>query len=174
LTLAYAGVAHDRRIEFRIGIHVGDVVEESDGDMMGDSVNIAARLEGIAKPGAICLSEQAYWQVKARLDIAVSDLGATQLKNIAEPVRAFSLQVGLPAEAKPAAPVEPSAAERPAKRPSLSDKPSIAVLPFQNMSGDAEQDYCNPQECAEIRGFWVVTPFVYPNSRRRWYATRGG
>ena len=136
-----AGVAHDRRIEFRIGIHVGDVVEESDGDMMGDSVNIAARLEGIARPGAICLSEQAYWQVKSRLDIAVSDLGATQLKNIAEPVRAFSLQVGLPAEAKPAAPVEPSAAERPAKRPSLSDKPSIAVLPFQNMSGDAEQEY---------------------------------
>ncbi len=136
-----AGVAPDRRIEFRIGIHVGDVVEESDGDMMGDSVNIAARLEGIAKPGAICLSEQAYWQVKTRLDIAVSDLGATQLKNIAEPIRAFSLQVGLPAEAKPAAPVEPSAAERPAGRPSLSDKPSIAVLPFQNMSGDAEQEY---------------------------------
>ena len=136
-----AGVAPDRRIEFRIGIHVGDVVEESDGDMMGDSVNIAARLEGIAKPGAICLSEQAYWQVKTRLDIAVSDLGATQLKNIAEPIRAFSLQVGLPAEAKPAAPVEPSAAERPAGRPSLSGKPSIAVLPFQNMSGDAEQEY---------------------------------
>ena len=136
-----AGVAPDRRIEFRIGIHVGDVVEESDGDMMGDSVNIAARLEGIAKPGAICLSEQAYWQVKARLDISVSDLGATQLKNIAEPVRAFSLQVGLPAEARPAAPVEPSTAERPAERPSLSDKPSIAVLPFQNMSGDVEQEY---------------------------------
>ena len=101
-----AGVAPDRRIEFRIGIHVGEVVEESDGDIMGDSVNIAARLEGIAKPGAICLSEQAYWQVKARLDIAVSDLGATQLKNIAEPVRAFSLQVGLPAEARPMTPVE--------------------------------------------------------------------
>ena len=136
-----AGVAQDRRIEFRVGIHVGDVVEESDGDLMGDSVNIAARLEGIAKPGAICLSEQAYWQVKARLDIAVSDLGATQLKNIAEPVRAFSLQVGPPAEARPAAPVEPNAAERPAERPSPSDKPSIAVLPFQNMSGDAEQEY---------------------------------
>ncbi len=80
-----AGVAQDRRIEFRIGIHAGDVVEESDGDLMGDGVNIAARLEGIAKPGSICLSEQAYWQVKARLDIAVSDLGPTQLKNIAEP-----------------------------------------------------------------------------------------
>src|SRR5271167_2252178 len=118
------GISADQRIEFRIGINLGDVVEESDGDLMGDGVNIAARLEGIAKPGAICLSEQAYWQVKARLDIAVSDLGSTQLKNIAEPVHAFLLQVGLPAEARPAAPVEPSAAEKPAKQPSLSDKPS--------------------------------------------------
>jgi adenylate cyclase len=97
-----AGVAEDRRIEFRIGIHVGDVVEETDGDLMGDGVNIAARLEGIAKPGAICLSEQAYWQVKARLDLAVSDLGATQLKNIAEAVRVFSLRVGLPDHTKAA------------------------------------------------------------------------
>src|SRR6202023_3193065 len=96
-----AGVAEDRRIEFRVGIHVGDVVEESDGDLMGDGVNIAARLEGIATPGAICLSEDAYRQVKARLDLAVSDLGATQLKNIAEPVRVYSLEVGGHARAKP-------------------------------------------------------------------------
>ena len=82
-----AGVALDKRIEFRIGIHLGDVVEESDGDLMGDGVNIAARLEGIAKPGAICLSEDAYRQVKGRLDLKVSDLGLTQLKNIAEPIR---------------------------------------------------------------------------------------
>ena len=87
-------------------------------------------MEGIAKPGAICLSEQAYWQVKARLDIAVSDLGATQLKNIDEPVRAFSLQVGLPAQAKPAAPVEPAMAERATSRRALPEKPSIAVLFF--------------------------------------------
>src|SRR5207342_670469 len=91
-----AGVAHDRRIEFRIGIHVGDVVEESDGDMMGDSVNIAARLESVCTPGAICLSEQAYWQVKGRLDLAVTDLGATQLKNIADPIRVYSLVVRQP------------------------------------------------------------------------------
>ena len=71
-----AGVSEDRRIEFRIGIHIGDIVEESDGDLMGDGVNIAARLEGVAGPGAICLSEDAYRQVKARLDLAVSDLGA--------------------------------------------------------------------------------------------------
>ncbi len=82
-----AGVPEDRRIVFRIGVHLGDVVEEADGDLMGDGVNIAARLEGVAEPGAICLSEDAYRQVKARLDLAVSDLGQTRLKNIAEPVR---------------------------------------------------------------------------------------
>src|ERR1700675_3795795 len=97
-----AGVPEDRPIVFRIGIHLGDVVEESDGDLMGDGVNIAARLEGIASPGAICFSEDAYRQVKRGFDLAVTDLGATQLKNIAEPVRVYSLQVGLPAQAKPA------------------------------------------------------------------------
>jgi TolB-like protein/Flp pilus assembly protein TadD len=76
------------------------VVEEADGDLMGDGVNIAARLEGIAKPGTICLSEDAYRQVKQRLDLKVSDLGATQLKNIAEPIHVYSLEVGQPAEAK--------------------------------------------------------------------------
>jgi hypothetical protein len=94
-------VAPDKRIEFRIGIHLGDVVEESDGDLMGDGVNIAARLQSVAKPGAICLSEQAYWQVKGRLDLAVTDLGKTPLKNIAEPIHAYSVEVGKPAQAKP-------------------------------------------------------------------------
>ncbi len=92
-----AGVPPDRRIEFRVGVHLGDVVEEADGDLMGDGVNIAARLEGVAKPGAICLSEQAYWQVKGRLDLSVTDLGPTPLKNIAEPIRVYSLEVGAPA-----------------------------------------------------------------------------
>ena len=95
-----AGVPEDRRIVFRIGIHIGDVVEEADGDLMGDGVNIAARLEGVAKPGAICLSEDAYRQVKARLDLNVSDLGPTQLKNIAEPIHVYSLEVGIPARPK--------------------------------------------------------------------------
>src|SRR5271155_1478554 len=76
-----AGLPRERRIEFRIGVHVGDVVEESDGDLMGDGVNIAARLESIATPGAICLSEDAYRQVKARLDLAVTDLGPTRPQN---------------------------------------------------------------------------------------------
>ena len=102
-----AEVAPDKRIEFRIGIHLGDVVEESDGDLMGDGVNIAARLQSVAKPGAISLSEQAYWQVKGRLDLAVADLGQTQLKNIAEPIRVYSLEVGVPAQAKAAKSTEP-------------------------------------------------------------------
>src|SRR5476649_2538699 len=94
-----SGLPPERRIEFRVGIHLGDVVEESDGDLMGDGVNIAARLEGIAKPGTICLSEDAYRQVKGRLDLAVTDLGRTQLKNIVEPIRAYLLQVGVPDQA---------------------------------------------------------------------------
>ena len=103
-----AGLPSERRIEFRVGIHLGDVVEESDGDLMGDGVNIAARLEGIAKPGAICLSEDAYRQVSGRLDMEVTDLGPTQLKNIERSIRAYSLEVGKPAQAKPAKATAPS------------------------------------------------------------------
>jgi TolB-like protein/class 3 adenylate cyclase len=118
-----AGVAPDKRIEFRIGIHLGDVVEESDGDLMGDGVNIAARLEGIAKPGAICLSEDAYRQVSGRLDMAVTDLGQTELKNIERPIRVYSLQVGVPAQAKPATEAKPA---EPKKRWALT--PLIAGI----------------------------------------------
>src|SRR5271157_495721 len=102
-----SGVPEDRQVVFRIGIHLGDVVEEADGDLMGDGVNIAARLEGIAKPGAICLSEDAYRQVSGRLDMEVIDLGPAQLKNIERPIRAYSLQVGVPVRAKSPAPPQP-------------------------------------------------------------------
>jgi len=162
-----SGLPPERRIEFRVGIHLGDVVEESDGDLMGDGVNIAARLEGLAKPGTICLSEQAYWQVKTRLDLAVSDLGEQNLKNIAEPVRVYSLEVGKPARAKPTKPAAPKQrstlvllvagivalvviaagiwlAVRPARGPEMSattPRLSIVVLPFANLSGDPAQDY---------------------------------
>jgi adenylate cyclase len=127
-----AGQPPERRMEFRVGIHLGDVVEEADGDLMGDDVNIAARLEGIAEPGAICLSEHAYWQVKGRLDLKVNDLGPTQLKNIAEPIRVYSLQVGQPAESK--------SARAPALEKTAPPRLSIVVLPFANIGGGAEQE----------------------------------
>jgi adenylate cyclase len=170
-----AGLPPEQRIEFRIGIHLGDVVEEADGDLMGDGVNIAARLEGICEPGGICLSEDAYRQVKSRLELQVADLGPQSLKNIAEPVRAYLLRQGAPAPRK-----SPQAATKTrgvwARWPALaaalalallaagtfawhagyaprfmaasvddklSNAPhlSIVVLPFENLSGDKEQDY---------------------------------
>jgi len=156
----------DRRIAFRVGVNIGDVIVEPH-DIFGDGVNIAARLEGIAKPGAICLSEDAYRQVKSQLDLVVSDLGVTQLKNIAEPVRVYSLEVG---KATPAKPTKSAAAKQrsiiallgggivalivivggswyflganrsaPA-RPEAAHQ-SVVVLPFTNLSGDPSQDY---------------------------------
>src|SRR5580693_2147295 len=158
-----AGVAPDKRIEFRIGIHLGDVVEESDGDLMGDGVNIAARLEGIAGPGAICLSEDAYRQVSGRLDMAVADLGPTQLKNIEKSIRVYSLQVGVPAQTKPPTPKKRSGLALLAAaiaallllaaaggwyllggrliKPAQAGHLSIVALPFVNLSGDPAQDY---------------------------------
>jgi TolB-like protein/class 3 adenylate cyclase len=158
-----AGVPPERRIEFRVGIHLGDVVEETDGDLMGDGVNIAARLQGIGKPGAICLSEQAYWQVKGRLELAVTDLGATQLKNIAEPIRVYSLEVGKPAQTKPA--------PAPAPEKSFPQRLSIIVLPFANIGGDPEQEHfvdgvteSLTTDLSRIRGAVVIarnTAFTY-------------
>ena len=126
------GLPPGKRIEFRVGVHVGDVVEESDGDLMGEGVNIAARLEGVAKPGAICLSEDAYRQVKQRLELKATDLGPTHLKNIAEPIHVYSLEDGQPAPATSA----PTVAEKRGP-PRLS----LVVLPFANIGGDPEQDY---------------------------------
>ena len=136
-----AGLPPERRIVFRIGVHLGDVVEEADGDLMGDGVNIAARLEGIAKPGSVCLSEDAYRQVRTRLDFAVADLGQTQLKNIAETVRVYSLEVGIPATPTPATPTRSAEPEKVPAPPAGPNRLSIAVLAFNNMSGDAEQEY---------------------------------
>jgi adenylate cyclase len=129
-----AGVTPDKRIEFRIGIHLGDVVEESDGDLMGDSVNIAARLEGICDPGGIVLSGAAHELARDRFKGAFVDLGEKELKNIARPIRAYGLTLSRSDDKS-----DPDF-QKPPSLP-LPDKPSIAVLPFQNMSGDPEQDY---------------------------------
>jgi adenylate cyclase len=127
-----ADLPSDRRLDFRIGIHLGDVIAESDGDLMGDGVNVAVRIEGAAAVGCISLSRAAYEQVRDRLDVAFIDRGEVLLKNIARPVHVFNVaNLG-------AAPTR--AAEAPTAL-ALPDKPSIAVLPFQNMSGDPEQEY---------------------------------
>jgi TolB-like protein/class 3 adenylate cyclase/tetratricopeptide (TPR) repeat protein len=124
-----AGLPPERRIEFRLGIHLGDVVEESDGDLMGDGVNIAARLEGICKPGGICLSEDAFRQVKGRLDLPATDLGPTQLKNITEPIRVYSLEIGAAAHKKvvPPIPLARPLAPRPRRRRFLLALSALAV-----------------------------------------------
>src|SRR5262244_3268153 len=118
-----AGVAGDRRMEWRIGIHLGDVLVEGD-DILGDGVNIAARLEGIAEPGSICISEDAFRQVRGKVQAEFADIGEQTLEDVARPLRVYRL-VPSRASEQPIAP--------PAGLP-LPDKPSIAVLPFQNMS----------------------------------------
>jgi adenylate cyclase len=135
LAEANASLAPDRRILFRIGIHIGDVMIRA-GDLFGDGVNIAARLQTLAKPGTVCISGATYDQVRKVLPMTFVDLGVQQVKNIQEPIRAY--QVGAPSETREAASARVADTE---SRPPVPDKPSIAVLPFQNMSGDPEQEY---------------------------------
>jgi adenylate cyclase len=130
-----ASVPPELRIEFRIGIHVGDIIID-DNDIFGDGVNIAARLEGIADPGGVCISDDAHRQIRGKIDIAFDDIGEQTLKNIAEPMRAWRVRLG---EAAPA--LRSSSSPLKVQDLALPDKPSIAVLPFENMSAEAGQDY---------------------------------
>jgi TolB-like protein/class 3 adenylate cyclase len=127
------GLPAERRFEFRIGIHLSDVVEEADGDLMGDGVNIAVRIEGVAEPGAVFLSEDAYRQVRDRVKLAFTDMGDKTLKNIARPIRVFALRIGSEAS--------PRAAHAAQPEPQGPPRLSIVVLPFANMGGEPEQQY---------------------------------
>jgi adenylate cyclase len=144
-----AAIPEDRRIEFRIGINVGDIISDG-GDIYGDGVNIAARLETLASPGAICLSDNAYQQIKGKLTLDVNDMGEQSLKNIAWPVRVYRVQL--------------NGATLTARMPlPIPDKPSIAVLPFDNLSAEPEQGYLADgfveaitAALSRIRSFFVI------------------
>jgi adenylate cyclase len=129
---ANANLSPDRRINFRIGIHVGDVMVRA-GDLFGDGVNIAARLQTLAEPGGVCVSGETYGQVRKVLPVAFTDLGTQRVKNIEEPITTYAIAA--------VGPVQTSAVSKPGRMLLLPDKPSIAVLPFSNMSGDPEQEY---------------------------------
>jgi adenylate cyclase len=152
-----ADIPEDRRIEFRIGINVGDIIFD-EGDIYGDGVNIAARVETLASPGAICLSDYAYQQIKGKLALDVIEMGEQSLKNIARPVRVYRVRLQGTMLTPPPALV-------------LPDKPSIAALPFDNMSGDPDQEYFADgivediiTALSKVRGLFVIarnSTFVY-------------
>src|SRR6266702_3336734 len=153
-----ASVPQDQRIEFRIGIHVGDIIID-DNDIFGDGVNIAARLEGIAEPGGVCISDDAHRQIRGKVDIVFDDMGPQSLKNIAELVHTWRCRID--ANSSSATPTKPAVGA--AQPLALPDKPSIAVLPFQNMSGDPEQEYFSDgitediiTELSRFRSLFVV------------------
>jgi adenylate cyclase len=151
-----AGSPGDRRMEWRIGIHLGDVLVEGD-DILGDGVNIAARLEGIAEAGGICISDDAFRQVRGKIEAEFADIGEQSLKNIARPLRVYSIGPS-PATEQPTAP--------PTALP-LPDKPSIAVLPFTNMSGDPEQEYFADgltEDIITMLAGWRAFPVIARNS----------
>jgi len=195
-----AGVAGDRRMDLRVGVHLGDVLVEGD-DIIGDGVNIAARLEGIAEPGGICISEDAFRQVRGKVGTEFDDIGEQSLKNIARPLRVYRVRDaltrpspagqarGLAADTAPGSPLSRNAGEslprtrsggaerqrREADEGSLPlpDKPSLAVLPFQNLSGDPEQEYFADGMVEEITTAIARLPWLFVIARNSSFTYKG-
>jgi len=162
-----AGVSPAKRIEFRIGIHQGDIIID-EGDIFGDGVNLAARLEGLADPGGVCVSRVVRDEVRDKLDVSFDDLGEQQVKNIARPVRAFAVRFGPQASRLHAG--ETPAVQAPL---ALPDKPSLAVLPFQNMSGDPEQEYFADGMVEEITTAIARLPWLFVIARNSAFTYKG-
>src|SRR6266581_4030294 len=158
-----AAVPTEKRIEFRFGIHQGDIIVD-EGDIFGDGVNLAARLEGLAEPGGICVSRVVRDEVRDKLDVAFEDMGERQVKNIARPVRVFRIRAGEPT-------VAPLIASEPVL--ALPDKPSLAVLPFQNMSGDPEQEYFADGMVEEITTAIARLPWLFVIARNSSFTYKG-
>ena len=156
-----ATVLAERRMDWRIGVHLGDVLIEGD-DILGDGVNIAARLEGIAERGGICISEDAFRQVRGKVDAEFDDIGEQSLKNIARPLRVYRHRV-----------LSAAATELPASALPLPDKPSLAVLPFQNLSGDPEQDYFADGMVEEITTAISRLPWLFVIARNSSFTYKG-
>jgi adenylate cyclase len=157
-----AAIAGERRMEWRIGVHLGDVLIEGE-DILGDGVNIAARLEGIAEPGGICISDDAFRQVRGKIEVDFADLGEQSLKNIARPLRVYSVGSSLTAKQ----PITSSVALP------LPDKPSLAVLPFQNLIGDAEQEYFVDGMVEEITTAIARLPWLFVIARNSAFTYKG-
>ncbi len=153
----------DLRLELRIGVHLGDIIVEGD-DIYGAGVNVAARLEGLAQPGGICLSGDVYRQVRGKVEVDFEDLGEREVKNLAEPLRVYGIAIGAPSSA---------AAPSTAGPLPLPDKPSIAVLPFDNMSGDPEQDYFSDGITEDIITELSRFPELFVIARNSSFAVKG-
>jgi len=157
------GVPNGQRIEIRVGINLGDIIVE-DGDIFGDGVNVAARLEALAEPGGICVSRVVRDQVRDKLDFSFDDMGEQAVKNIARPVRVFHVRVTESAIAPP---------ESPTPMLALPDKPSLVVLPFQNMSGDPEQEYFVDGMVEEITTAIARLPWLFAIARNSAFTYKG-
>jgi adenylate cyclase len=162
-----AATPEAQRIVFRVGVNLGDIIIGDDNDIHGDGVNVAARLEGIAEPGGICVSGTVRDHIGDRLDLAFDDLGEQTLKNIARPVRTYRVRLGTIEGTPTISPGEPT------RTLALPDKPSLAVLPFQNMSGDPEQEYFADGIVEEITTAIARFPWLFVIARNSSFTYKG-